>query len=61
MRLFENILLRKCVVFHPRLASPTVANSQGVGLSVPYKSIEKYLALPTRDSGYKSVRTFAGT
>ena len=40
--------------YHPRLVGLTIANSQGVGLPIPNRSIHKYFSLPTRDSGYKS-------
>ena len=38
-------------ICHPRPAGLTVANNLGAGLSILYRSIHKYHALPPRDYG----------
>ena len=46
--------LSEMTFVHLRRARLTVASSLDVGLSVPNRSIHKFLALPPRDSGYTS-------
>ena len=41
-------------VCHPKPVGLTVANNLGARLSVPYISIHKCHALPTRDYGYNT-------
>ena len=48
-------------ICHPRHGCLTVANSSGVGLSVPNRSIHKSHALPPGDSGYTKSRGFTST
>ena len=50
---YNNVLqaLESYDVCHPRPTGLTVANNLGAGLSIPYRSINKNHAPPTRDYG----------